>query len=45
MTTIEHVRRIDRMLRDCKASAAPAVLLAAACCAFAAFVVLGALLR
>ena len=38
-------RRIVRMLRDCEASAAPALLLAAVCSALAAFVALGALLR
>ena len=38
-------RRIARMLRDCEVSAAPAVLLAAACAAIAAFAALGALMR
>jgi len=38
-------RRIVRMLRDCEASPAPALLLAAVCSALAAFVALGALLR
>jgi hypothetical protein len=38
-------RRIARMLRDCDASAAPALLLAAVCAALAALVGLGALLR
>ena len=38
-------RRIARMLRDCEVSAAPAVQLAAACAAIAAFVAFGTLMR
>lgn len=45
MNETENDRRIVRMLRECKASAAPALLLAAAWVAFAAAVALSAFLR
>jgi len=45
MDKIENDPRMLRMLRECKASAAPALLLAAACVALLAMVSLGAWLR
>ncbi|MCE9657277.1 MAG: hypothetical protein K8R60_01870 [Burkholderiales bacterium] len=44
MNDTEREQRIVRMLRECKASAAPAQLLAVACAALAAFVALAAYL-
>lgn len=45
MNKLEDNQRIARLLRECKASAAPALLLAAACIALAAVVAFNALLN
>ena len=45
MSDHDNDRRIARMLRECKASAAPALLLAAGCAALLLVLAVGAILR